>query len=433
MSRLWTSFADDWRGRWWSLGFAVCVVLAFSQVWQAPLFGYSDTMADGLLIRAFYYPFYICGIALAVIAWRRLLSATWRTPLMLALVLLCLVSAAWSIDPATTIRRFVALFMTVLCAYAMAARFSWARLTEVLAIAFGFMMVLSVVLAVAFPHLGKMQELFPGAWRGAWVEKNALGALMSLGFVAAAAAALHNPSRRVVWGVIAACMVAVVLLSTSKTALLGIIIGFGGIAFIWFARKGPVIGIVLTWLAVSCLLGFGLVLVFQPDLIFVLLGKDATLTGRTFIWDGIRRVIAERPNTGYGYGVVWTTEGEWTPLAKIIRVASFRPYHAHSSWLEVWLGLGIGGLVLWAVVFAETWLKGFYRTFRGDGGYFALPFLGIFTLSTLSESMALSWNDLRWCLFVLVLVKLSLKGDVDSDEAEESETAQSRLLDSLGF
>jgi O-antigen ligase len=78
--------------------------------------------------------------------------------------------------------------------------------------------------------------------------------------------------------------------------------------------------------------------------------------------------------------------------------------------------MGIVGLVIWALVFAEIWLKGLYRMLRGDGGYFALPLIGIYSLSSLTESMALSWNDLRWSLFVMVLVKLSLPRDEDSKD-----------------
>jgi O-antigen ligase len=80
----------------------------------------------------------------------------------------------------------------------------------------------------------------------------------------------------------------------------------------------------------------------------------------------------------------------------------------------MWLGLGVTGLALWALVFAESWLKALYRTARAEGGYFALPFLGIYSLSSLTESMTLGWNDIRWCLFVMVLVKLSLPGDRDA-------------------
>ena len=415
MTAVLKGFIDDWRGAWLSLLCGVALLFAFSQAWQAPLFGYTtDQAASGALIRYFYYPFYAGAFVLAWFCRRRLLDATWRTPLMLGLIGMCLLSVLWSIDPSGTVRRWIALFMTVFSAYALAARFSWARLSELIAVAFGLMMAGSVVLAVAFPHMGRMQELFVGAWRGMWLEKNNLGAAMAIGFVASAAAALHNPQRRWLWAGVAACMIAVTLLSTSKTALLAILVGAGGIGFIALARRGPVLGIVLIWLAASIMLGLAGVILFAPDHLFLLLGKDPTLTGRTFIWDGIARVMQARPWLGYGYGVVWTDESPYAPLAKITQVAGFRAYHAHSCWYEVWLALGKVGLVIWACVFCEIWGKALWRTACGDGGYFALPMIGIYSLSSLTESMALGWNDMRWCLFVMVLVKLSLKDDVDA-------------------
>ncbi len=408
-------FIEDWRGSWVSLLCGVALLFAFSQAWQAPLFGYTTNQASqGALIRYFYYPFYGGAFVLAWFCWRRMLDATWRTPLMLLLITMCLVSVLWSIDPSGTIRRWIALFMTVFSAYAMAARFSWKRLSEMIAIAFGLMMAGSVVLAVLFPHLGRMQELFVGAWRGMWLEKNNLGAAMAIGFVASVAAALHNPSRRWFWAAMALCMVAVTLLSTSKTALLAIMIGAGGVGFIALSRRGPITGIILIWLAVCFMLALAAFVVSAPDQLYMVLGKDPTLTGRTFIWDGIARVMQSHALLGYGYGVVWTDEEAYAPLAKITQVAGFRAYHAHSCWYEVWLALGQVGLAIWGMVFAEIWLKALYRTYRGDGGYFALPMIGIYSLSSLTESMALGWNDMRWCLFVMVLVKLSLKDDADA-------------------
>ncbi|MBW8880733.1 MAG: O-antigen ligase family protein, partial [Asticcacaulis sp.] len=278
-------------------------------------------------------------------------------------------------------------------------------------------MAASLALAVAVPQMGRMQELFVGAWRGVWLEKNSLGANMAIGFVAAAAAALHNPTRRLFWGVVAAVMVFMVVMSTSKTALVSVVVGISGIGFIYLSRRGPILGILLTWLAITVLLALGAFVLFFPDHIFLLLGKDPTLTGRTYIWEGIAHVMEKRPLLGYGYGAVWTDESDYAPLAKITQVAGFRAYHAHSCWYESWLGLGLVGLCLWALVFCEVWIKSLFRTYRGDGGFFALPMLGIYTLSSLTESMALNWNDMRWCLFVLVMVKVSLRDDEDSDAA----------------
>jgi len=273
-------------------------------------------------------------------------------------------------------------------------------------------------MGILFPDKGRMTELFPGAWRGVWVEKNNLGSTMAIGFIAAVAAALHNPSRLRWWAGAAVLMLGLLILSTSKTSLVSIVIGSGAIFAIWLAGRGPVTGVVVIWTGVTAMLALATVVVVDPALLFAVLGKDATLTGRTFIWDGIMRQIRTRPNTGFGYGVVWSTEGPWTPLAKIVAVAGFRPYHAHSTWLEMWLGMGLPGLVLWGLVVLETWLKSLWRAFRGDGGYFALPFLAIFTLSSLTESIGLIWNDLRWCLLVTVIVKLSLKDDADAVKSD---------------
>lgn len=410
-------FIEDWRGQWLSLLCGVAIIFAFSQAWQAPLFGYTnDQASEGALIRYFYYPFYLCGLGLAVLCWRRLLDAAWRTPLMLSLLGLAAISSLWSIDPSGTIRRIIALSMTMLCAYTLAARLSWARLTETVAIGFGLMMVLCYMLGLLFPKLGRMVELFPGAWRGTWLEKNSLGSVMALGFIAAAAAALHNPSRRIFWGIMTAGMLGLVLLSTSKTSLVAAMVGAAAMAFVLLVRRGPVLGVVMTWVAVTVVLALGAFALIAPEKLFLLLGKDPTLTGRTFIWDGIRHAMRGHETLGFGYGVVWTDEDPYAPLARIKQVAGFRAYHAHSCWFEMWLGLGVVGLYLWAAVFAETWLKGLWRTVKGDGGYFALPLLGIFSLTSLTESMALIWNDLRWCLFVMVLVKLSLPGDRDAGE-----------------
>ena len=45
--------------------------------------------------------------------------------------------------------------------------------------------------------------------------------------------------------------------------------------------------------------------------------------------------------------------------------------------------------------------------FRDKGAYLALPFLVIYSLICLTESVAVSYNDLRWAIFVALAVKLA--------------------------
>ena len=63
MTAVLKGFIDDWRGAWLSLLCGVALLFAFSQAWQAPLFGYTtDQAASGALIRYFYYPFYALSL-----------------------------------------------------------------------------------------------------------------------------------------------------------------------------------------------------------------------------------------------------------------------------------------------------------------------------------------------------------------------------------
>lgn len=404
---------EDWDGQWLPFGLAVFILFMFSQGWVSPIFGYSTEQSPmaGAIIRNIYYPVYLCALVLLALTWKSVLTGVVRTPLLVTLILLCAVSYLWSIDPSATLRRFVAFAMTCLAGYVIAARFSWSKLIEVIAVTYLILIAGSFVMAIVFPDKGRMTELFVGAWRGVFAEKNNLGAVMDVGFLACLAAGIQVPKRRWLWFAAAGGAAFLVLMSTSKTSLLALILGAGMMAFVWLSRRGPLLGVFLTWVAVCVLLAVGCFVLLMPDQLFHLLGKDATLTGRTNIWAGIDFVMHKQPVTGYGYGVVWSTEGEWTPLRWITEVAGFRAYHAHSCWYEVWLALGYVGLTAWALVFIETWLKAFYRTYRGDGGYFALPFITVYSLMSLTESIAIGWNDIRWCLIVLIVVKLALPGD----------------------
>ena len=79
-----------------------------------------------------------------------------------------------------------------------------------------------------------------------------------------------------------------------------------------------------------------------------LLGRDATLTGRTDIWQAAADAINERVLQGYGWGALWSegtlvTEQMWSQVG-------FRFQHAHNGYLELALQ---GGLV---AVLLSVWL-----------------------------------------------------------------------------
>jgi O-antigen ligase len=385
---------------------AVFMLLTYSQGWELPLTG--DDSGDSALIRTLFLPAYAAGVALIALSPWDLARGLARQPFLIAIVVIAGLSLLWSVSPDQTERRIFALILTTLGGAVLAARYSWARLAEALGAGFAILAVICLFTGLFVPSIGRMSDLFPGAWRGLWVEKNSFGDNMAQGAAICAAAALLNRRRAPLWWSVAALCFLLVVMSTSKTSLVSAVLGAGALALVWTVRRGAVASVVATWTAVVAIAGVVGVMFFASDFVFALLGKDATLTGRTKIWSAVMRQIAERPWQGFGYGAVWDETGPWGPLAWITHDAGFRAHHAHNSWLEQWLALGIPGLVAWAGFYLQTLAANLVALYRDKGALLTLPFFVIFSLTTLTESIAVVYNDMRWVIFVALAVKLCL-------------------------
>ena len=386
---------------------AVVMVIIYTQCWLMALQGDKGEAADSALTRAMFFPAYGCSLLLLAMNPGETLRTFLRQPLLILILWIVGASALWSISPDQTLRRAIALVFTTLGGVILAARWRWAGLAEIFAAALGLLAVASLAAALAFPSFGVMHELFPGAWRGLWLEKNALGNMMTIGFMACVAAALLEPRRAMLWWPTAALCLALVLLSTSKTSLVSCLLGMGGLVLVWIVRRGRIGRLIGTYGAVMGVLLVGFVALVASNVVLAALGKDATLTGRTQIWAAVMRRIQDRPWLGYGYGAVWDDTSPWAPLAWIIKQAGFRPAHAHNSWLEQWLGLGIPGLIAWALYFMETCTRALIALYRSPGAYLAIPFLLVYAMTSLTESIAVIFNDCRWLFFVAIAAKLA--------------------------
>jgi len=395
---------DMWD--WLAFGLMVVSLIMYSQGWILPIFGAKLDPSSSGLIRNAYLPIYAAAIVvLAMRPWDTA-AAMMRQPFLIILMVVTGLSILWSIDPGATMRRLIALYATTLTGVVLAVRFRWTTMAEVMATAFAVMTLASLIAGAVLPF-GRMTELFPGAWRGIWMEKNALGGNMAMAFSIFGAAALMVPKRAWIWWFFAIMALALVLLSTSKTSLVSLFLGVAALGFVWVCRRGPVSATAATWAAV---MGAGMLaafLLFAADVFLGILGKDATLTGRTQVWAGVWRQIELRPWTGYGYSAVWDDKTGWGPLAWITKDAGFQAQHAHNSWIEQWLGMGIGGLIAWALFYLQTLGATLMAVFRDKGAFLCLPFLVVYSLVSLTESIAVSYNDVRWTILVALAVKLA--------------------------
>ncbi len=387
---------------------AVFMILTYSQGWELPLVGGGDESGDSDLIRTLFLPAYAAGVALVALSPWNTARGLIRQPLLIAIVAIAALSVLWSVSPDQTSRRIFALAFTTLGGVVLAARYSWARLAEVMGTCFAVLAIVSLITGLFVPTIGRMSDIFPGAWRGLWLEKNTFGDNMAQGAAICAAAALLNPKRATIWWGASVLCFMLVLMSTSKTSLVSALISGAAIGLVWAVRRGAVSSVVATWTAVVALGAAAAVIFFASDLLFGLLGKDATLTGRTKIWAGVMRQINERPWQGFGYAAIWDETDQWGPLAWITHDAGFRAHHAHNSWLEQWLSLGVPGLAAWAAFYLQTLVANIVALYRSKGAFLALPFFVLYSLTSLTESIAVVYNDMRWVIFVALAVKLAL-------------------------
>jgi exopolysaccharide production protein ExoQ len=87
--------------------------------------------------------------------------------------------------------------------------------------------------------------------------------------------------------------------------------------------------------------------------------EAATLTGRIPIWTNVLSDVSERPLLGYGYGGFWTRQRIWEYSLS----HHWQFNHAHSSYLETLLNVGVLGLALGIlIVSSATWIA--VRTFN---------------------------------------------------------------------
>jgi len=356
--------------------------------------------------RLLFAPVYLF---LAWVLWRdraQARRAAAAAPLLLALLALAFASTLWSIDAGATVRRAVWLALTTGFGLYLAWRYSWRELTEVLAGAFVLLIAGSFFVGALAPSIGRMAAEHPGAWGGLWTHKNTLGGIMALGVAICASAAWLAPARRKVWSAAALGALALVLLSTSMTALIASCLGLGIIAGAAMIRSGPMPALLAGAGALALIILSTSVALLAPDILVAAIGRDLTLTGRTDIWDAAQSAVNAKPWLGYGYYAFWLPDEG--PAYWVRQAVQWEVSSAHSAWLELALGVGRVGVALFALQLLATLARVAGAVMRADAGVWAPAFLAVFTLYTLSESHALEANNLFWTIYVAVAARLAL-------------------------
>jgi O-antigen ligase len=304
-------------------------------------------------------------IALAiVVVSRRLAQSTAivkANPTLVVFLLYCLLSVAWSDFAFVTFKRWIRGVADVLMILVIltepnrdvAIRWLLSRVGHVL-------VPLSVLFIRYYPELGRNYGIGGTAmWTGVCTDKNALGALcMVTGvlilwrWLAPSTPLEQNRSRqRLAMAVTFSAIVYLISMIDSMTALMCFLMAGVAICFRPLGRRPSIAFLYVTGATTAC---YAVLISGLGGGLLEAMGRNATLTGRTAIWDVVLRFTVD-PILGAGYETFWMG-------SRLDALGGWGGNQAHNGYLEIYLNLGwVGVILLGAVLLAgfRTILTGY--------------------------------------------------------------------------
>jgi exopolysaccharide production protein ExoQ len=332
-----------------------------------------------------------------------------RSFVLCTFVLLMLVSSVWSVEPTTTLYNAIELIGTTMIGFYIVVRFSLREFLEMVALTFAAITVSSVALIFGAPGHARM-DWGTGAWSGIYQDKNNLGAGMSLAIISLSALLMRRDARyRLPILALIAASAALLVGSNSATAftdcVVAVIVSFA--ALLCRSRRFGVVARVVSGLMVVSVGLAVFVFGLTPDSILSVLGRSATLTGRTDFWPYLQQAIGDRPLLGFGYNAFFRSNVGANYLGDyVVQAGGWTPYHAHNSFLQICLDAGyVGALLLGFVI-----LRGFLRSIKfiaQDPTRFAawpLAIIVYLVLGSFTETYFGNCNTFEWIFFVAALL-----------------------------
>jgi O-antigen ligase len=322
---------------------------------------------------------------------------------------IAIASAVWSHAPFISAYHGAQLAATLLVGLVMVARLGIDGLMRAIFIATG----VAVVLSVAAVGAGLPSAVgIDAAWIGIFTHKNVFAGCLTM-FVFTAASLSLGPTRTLTFA--AAAVVGAMLLpftrsATSWAAAIGIMTAF--MVLVAYRRGPGAIGLLMALAAVLGAAGLMYLLTEDVGLFELFLdvtGKDATLTGRTILWQFAWAAIEEHPILGFGYKGYW--ESYASTKLYLQYVVRQELWYFHNNFLEVAVAFGVVGLTLFLVVMVATIWRIFagVMTYPDHAAVWCTCFLLQILIVTLSENPLFSNHSLPQALLLSAYVGVALR------------------------
>ena len=359
---------------------------------------------------------------------------------LLAFLAVTTVSILWSYYPSATAVGLAANWLTVLSGVAFAVSFDWSTLLRSLGLALRILLGGSLVFELVV-SLFVRQPLLPfwypyesgklpmslywsrdllfegGKIQGLPGNSALLGFLALLGLIVFGVQLASSRRRRALgafWMLVAAVCVYLTRSATITIAIVAVVVVVLAVAAFRFASNGRTRAVLYGVLAVvvAALVVAGTA--FRSQLL-ALMGKGDTLTGRTDIWASVTELAQQRPVFGWGWVSYWAPWVE--PFDDLAFEGGVHQYQAHNAWLDLWLQIGIVGVVVFAALFVSSVVRSwFFATDRPQfepdtqRPFSAVSILPLLILTALAvQSLVESRLIIEYGLVLLVVIAVKTK------------------------
>ena len=317
-------------------------------------------------------------------------------------------SVVWAFKPELSFIRFVKEMM-VLTAIVLPALLA-AREADIIRGMFLCFACAAAVNAALIPGGYATMALYGSVmvdigYQGYFSGKNLLGEFAAIALLLSIHELLYPGYRRALGSVVAAVAIALLFLSSSKTALGLVILApfLAGLTLVLartmrLSTAAILVSIVLGYIVVANLTGFT-----TERLAYILTG-DSSFTGRTTIWNFAETEIARSPIVGWGYQSFWLAGSDAPSIVDAPGWVKLMP-NAHNGYYDTMLELGYVGLTL-LLIFLIATLHVIGRVAQRDNkrAWLLLSVALFIVIYNLLETLWLRAFDMSWVVFVIVAV-----------------------------
>lgn len=306
---------------------------AVERVWPIPV---AKIVTLSLMLWLIY--FMIRNIRLT--AWSTLNSA-----ILIAFGTWIVISSLWSSDVSASFNRGVRGLLAITAALYFISTYSHQIMVRTMIIAGITAMVLSIGAVVLLPAYG-MSTLtgYENAWRGAFPHKNTLGLVASnLVIISVYALISKATAKSLAWWGLLLGLFLLAMSRSATSALATVTCSITMLVATGIVRSRVINDKMLLMLAGALIIGLAVILNDHADEVLKLVGRSATLTGRTEVWEVSYSLIERAPFLGLGNSF-WQID---SPLrTSAWQLMGWAAPHAHSTLIDLRLQTGVVGLAL---------------------------------------------------------------------------------------